>query len=397
MDRLTSLHGTLAPAVSAGAARDPASTASGSLGQGGPARRAASGASAMLSKGVILMLLGLLACLATTVEAGKPGGTGGTGGGTIHYRFNDQSWSMNSDGSGKTQILAAQPSNVQREPSSLLHGGLRWFLELREVVGEIHPNGKARRAVYSVRGDGNEAATRQLTADPGLEIATTQWIPGDGEISWLARRWVAGVVTQGGVYAAGITFDGSGNVIELVTQPATPTVPAGLVPWADTSGPWFMFSGDLGPDIRAYDWSPSGTEAVHGVYSNSGLWIADRQGARRLLLASSPALGPVWSPTGDKIAFDGPNQSIFTILTSGGSLLEILRSNANPANASKKVIVGNPKWSPTGSHLAYRRMAGTGFSGRTDVYRATPDGGNQTNLTGDLGGSTPYSSPVGWR
>ena len=78
-------------------------------------------------------------------------------------------------------------------------GGQRWFLQLREIVGDSYPSGLPRRELFAVREDDGEAFTVQLTDQPDLEPLPegsaslfwgfVRWGIGDAEISWIARRW----------------------------------------------------------------------------------------------------------------------------------------------------------------------------------------------------------------
>ncbi len=125
-----------------------------------------------------------------------------TGGGTICYRYQNLTWTMNSDGTGKTALPSAV--GVYGVASRALHGGHRWFLQTLAIPGETCPSGQPRYELFAVRDDGESSVTGQLTNEPALERngATPYrctWKPGDGQISMVARRWSGGQVVEGGL------------------------------------------------------------------------------------------------------------------------------------------------------------------------------------------------------
>jgi hypothetical protein len=326
---------------------------------------------------------------------GSGGGSGGgTGGGTIYFAFDHLVATMNSDGSGKS-LLPIDGG----EPSQALHGGHRWFLQVREIPGETYPSSplsfsNTRRELFAYRDDGNEQVTVQLTDQPDLENkgGNARWAfdpfigADDGIVSWIARRWdlETGEVIDGGIYAAQVDFDpDTGDVLGLVEQPLEPLVPRELV--AVLNGEYF--TGDPGPDIGSHDWAPDGTEIVHDDYSGTELWVADAfLGLTARILATDHVNSPVWSPDGSRIAFNSSG-GIDTIAPDGSSRKLIIKWGPTYS-------VGSPRWSPTGSHLIYSWWNRSLSSPVFDIYRATAGGGGRTNLTKDIEG---FPFALGWR
>ncbi len=328
-----------------------------------------------------LAALGATALWAASAQAGKPSGGGGTGGGTIYFGYNGGTWTMNSDGSGKTLLP------VGGVPSRALHGGQRWFLNIQGIPGEFYPNGLQRGEIFAVRGDGNAAFTRQLTLQADLQpLGDGQWMPGDAGISWIARRWNTGssTVVGGGIYRASIVFDSDGNVVGLLDQPVAPTVSEALVQGD--------FQNDVVPNISNHSWAPDGVQCLYGERSTTAgqwgsVWIADLFGGKRFLVTAG---GGCWSPTGDKIAYTG-GEGIYTISPDGSAAKLIIRSPGQVGGAAAGAV-----WSPTGSHLIHIKRTGSiaDSSVVQNIYRTTATGTGGTDLTGDIAGLADTSA---WR
>ena len=297
---------------------------------------------------------------------------------------------MNPDGSNKLAL----PAGVAGEPSRLLHGGHRWFLEVQDVPGQTYPSQSSlntRREIVAVRDDGNPAYAVMLTTQVDLETnGNVRWLPGDGQVSWVARRWSGAQIVEAGVYSAAVNFDGAGNVTGLAAQPLVPTIATSLVPWTGSLGSgWFQ--NDLGPDLLEYDWAPSATQVAYGRFSATELRIATVGGGDALVYASPWIRMPVWSPDGSKIAFKsspGNFGGLYTISPAGANLKRIVKNGT-------QYSVERPAWSPTGSHLVYARFNSGSFaiSNYFDVYRITAVGTGEANLTSTVG----TALPIAWR
>ncbi len=325
--------------------------------------------------------------------AGKPSGGGGGGGGgggavdsgSVYFQDGGLVGSMNPDGSGKASL----PAGVSGEPSRLLHGGQRWFLQTRQIAGETYPPGEdgiagARRELFAIRGDG--ALAVQLTMQADLEPDEgPRWTPGDTSVSWQARRWANGAVTEGGIYVGTLLFDDGGSVTGLAAQPASPSIALSLVLWTESPSN-YRFGGDVGPDVYTHDWSPDGAEVVHDRFTGDDVWIADLSGNRRALI-SSFARSPAWSPDGAEIAYNSRSgdgkAAIATIASSGGSATTVVKPGPSYS-------VGRPFWSPAGTHLVFGRLES---NLEQYVHRVAASGGKTTNLTSGL----THAMPTGWR
>lgn len=327
----------------------------------------------------------VIVSLSLAAKPGGGGGTGSTGAGTIYFMSgsgaNYGMSSMNSDGSSKTAL----PLNVTGIPSRTLHGGHRWFLTRRTIVGETYPNGLARREVFALRDDGDEEFTVQLTDDPDLEFLPGMcWAPGEtantGLFSGFARRWIFDGVDwvidpdSVGIYTATVLFDEQGDVAGLAAAPAL-LVSVGVVP-ASSPGQWW-------PDAYNwhFDWSPDLTEIVYSNADRSALLAQDVfTGEVRTLTTGKSPYGAKWSPAGNLIVFGTGYGTIETIAPDGTGRKEVIRAGAM-----------YPDISPTGSHILYMYPYG-GSEG--DLFRATMSGATKVNLTSGIAG---WKSIAGWR
>jgi hypothetical protein len=144
-----------------------------------------------MSSAIPILTAFLAVASLTPAWAGKPGGGGGTPAGTVYWNGPGDAqwnlWTMNADGKNKQYLCP----DVCGEPSRLLPGNMRWFLELRPVGTETYPHGNPRQEFVAVRQDGLAV---QLTDQPDLDwlggaaVAPARWARGDAEISWIAQR-----------------------------------------------------------------------------------------------------------------------------------------------------------------------------------------------------------------
>jgi len=314
------------------------------------------------------------------------GGGGGTLAGTIYFQWNGQWATMHSDGSGNAPL----PAGVSGDPSRLLHGGQRWFLQTRIIAGETYGDSLAARTEqFAVRGDGDSGFTVPLTNDPDLQFLSfprLQWAPGENAdtalIAGLARRWVWNGTAWEidldsiGVYTALIVFDADGNVDGLAAEPEFQVSLGVSGTSADVYGPYI-------------DWSPDLTEIVYVTRDRSQLravnLLTDKY---RTVTSGKSPVQAVWSPAGDRIAFNNGFGEIETIRPDGSGRQVIIK----PDNTG--YLWDSPTWSPTGSHLLCRHESQSNFDFPSDVVRVTADGKQKTILTGDLGGQ---SWPEAWR
>ena len=145
---------------------------------------------------------------------------------------------------------------------------------------------------------------------------------------------------------------------------------------------WFGWWSNASVNLWEHDWSPAGDQVVFTDYDAAGaaqLHVASFSSAgvtTRLLTAGS---NPVWSPSGDRIAFN--RSEIWTIRPDGTSAVKLTLATTTSRLTQKQT---SPTWSPDGVYLAFtnssKAKAGTTYS----VQRIPAAGGTATNLTSDL-------------
>lgn len=341
----------------------------------------------------LLVTIGFSALAAISVGAAPGGGGGGTGGGTIYYigpwpnatsGGNAIMTKINSDGSNKTYLGLG----LFGPPSREVHNGHRWFVATLGISGESYPDGSPRRELFAFRDDydvnsNNTPETRvRLTDDSALVPSSADWLPADQEISFIGLRWSSadprGVAIEAGLYIASLVFDGSGNIIGLESQPATPVISTAIVE---------IQPGVLRADLAAYSWDSAG-ERVTYTKNDSTLWVANLLNMHTQIFAGA-AHAPQWSPDGSKIAFTGGG--IWTIKPNGAALKLVVRQTS-------AWFPSHVFWSPTGTHFAFAGESNIDL-GNSDVFRVPATGGTAVNLT-----PTPapfreslHESQGGWR
>jgi hypothetical protein len=336
----------------------------------------------------------LFGAAAPDASAQRGGGGGGTGGGTLYFingaggGYNtNYMWSMTSSGSNVEQLGFWGHFNV---PSRAPHNGQVWFLTTLTIPNEYYGDGVTQRSeVFALRADydsvlNNNADTRvQLTDDDSLQPAFgwfqgMHWLPGDGEISFKARRWLGAVPVEGGLYTATLAYRADGNIVGVTEQPTVPAISFAL----DANG-W--------PAFGRHSWGLSTTQLAYIDSPETGLWVADLSTGIHTRIYSGGVGYLDWSQDGTKIVFG--SGTIKTVKPNGTGLKTVLA----PRYINNVWVsgFGHAYFSPTSSHITcvgIMSLAGGGTD--NDVIRATSTGGSVTNLT-----NTPalVELPVGWR
>lgn len=219
----------------------------------------------------------------------------------------------------------------------------------------------------------------------------------DGLVTWPARRWDLNAnppeVVEAGVYTAEVTFDGTtGDVTGIDGNSVSLAVPVALQPaTSGGQGECYTVGGGWFGDVWQADWRPDGSQVVYTRCSDAELVVSDAGG----LPSTHQALGdigrwPDWSAGASSLVVYEEDQ---------GSIRTIDPNASNPASTVTTIVAAKtkgkntyinqrPVWSPTGDYIAFGRYFGT--QGPSDLLYIPASGGTET-LLDDLG-----RYPTGW-
>jgi hypothetical protein len=334
----------------------------------------------MKAKNTFLLVTALCLCAAmTTTYAGKgngngggkggdggPGGGGSTPTGTIYYlgptpgyAYGSVTFSMEPDGSNQAPVAGGGWMRAYGKPSRDLHNNHRWFLCFDMISGEYYPDGNPRGELFAFRDDYDPDIPEtkvQLTDDITLAASQPRWLPGDGTISFVGKRWDGSTVVKGGIYTVDLVFDVDGNITGLAGTATTPTFTMPLYQSA--------------PDVGLYSWDPTGTMIVYNKLSEYGLWIDDPSGPE-VKVFYYIAGGPEWSPDGGSILFS-QSGSIWTMKANGKRVVTVVPDTSEWS-------FSQAHWSPDSQYLVFR--GASQLENKTDVFRAKANGSDLTQLT----------------
>lgn len=292
----------------------------------------------------------------------------------IYYHDDYRDSSMATNGTDKR-------ADTSGEPSYLLHGGQRWFLQLRAVAG-TNPDGRSRYEVFAVSHDGMSVV--QLTDDPNFRTNGFRWLKNDEAISY-----------SGVHFHSADPLDGDSHIVRLgISDVAGALASTGSAAVVATAGVTVLSGQKLQCDIFSHDWAPGGAELVFedapGYNAGFSVFILRRvnviTGAVSLVIDGGQQ--PVYAPNGIEIAFRRAGYRItpgvYAIHPDGSGLRTIVKDGQTTASYA-------PSWSPDGGSLAFERQVTTSSKGQYyyswDIFTCPSAGGNGakvTNLTGDI-------------
>jgi hypothetical protein len=318
---------------------------------------------------IVLAAVFALLGSATAYAQKKPGGGGGettpVPAGTIHFsQSTAEPWyyadmTMKADGSAKAQIGLSEQGNWL-EPSYQLHGGNRWFLNMRDT-GVLNEYDVMIQELFVVTA---EEDLVQVTDDPGLYwVDNVRWAQDDSFLSFVGFSYDSiNDESEEDLYVADVDWSLGSPVIGTPRKVLSREVALG-----------------------AYDWSPAGDELVYENYISGDNEIR----VARFLeggAVETRYLGtgwiPTWSPDGNWIAYG--KGGISKVRPDGSGLVQLTTLASGQSHTDQV-------WSPDSLNLAFtqRTSKTTTKKGVTtttytyDILRIPATGGTATNLTTD--------------
>lgn len=158
-----------------------------------------------------------------------------------------------------------------------------------------------------------------------------------------------------------------------------PALAGCTVPFTSTSrGRGVFVVGGDGQDLRRVAdgspwlaWSPD-SQTLGLRYPDGAIVVAGANGGGTRPYAGEPFTGPGWSPDGTRLAVVNPEQDVIRVEAADGSVISQapLRETRPPLWMVATVADNIPVWSPTGERIAFLAWDGNGDA----LYTINPDG-----------------------
>ena len=264
---------------------------------------------------------------------------------------------------GEPQLLAKpdqeKDNQYLRSPNFLPDGQTLLFLSFKTSDGGqeiVTLSGESRKTVLSMPGND----IRQPTYSPSGHILYSRI--GPTPVIWALPFSLASLTPTGDPFpvAEGGRLPSVSSDGTLVYE-SVGSVASYQLAWADRDGRVEKTIGQPQEAMRRPALSPDGRRvAVTGREGGNAddIWIhdAERGTKTRLTFDPAPDTSPAWSPSGDKVAFNGGRESGAGAVTSLGDIF----AKAPDGSGEDQTLVagplreGVPDWSPDGKYLIYR-------------------------------------------
>lgn len=310
--------------------------------------------------------------------------------------------------------MTPQPDN-ERHTSPVWHNGEVYFLSERDFANNIwkyNPSTKQLKQItfhsdFDVKnldaGGGAivyEQGGRLHLLNMETEISEPLSIEVAGDMNWAKPRWVE--ASAGQLNNPQISPTGKRAIFEFRGDIFT-------IPKED--GPWRNLTNSSDAADRSPVWSPSGEQIA---------WFSDQSGEYQLLISDQKGLEapkvidlpdptfyfkPVWSPDGKYIAYTDTNYTLWYIDVESGVATQVESDRFAHPNRTL-----NPVWSPDSRWIAYVKLQPNQFKvikvfdvQNQSIHQLTDDMADAIAPVWDAGGkhlyflaSTDYGLASGW-
>ncbi|HMF54823.1 MAG TPA: DUF4214 domain-containing protein [Pyrinomonadaceae bacterium] len=255
-------------------------------------------------------------------------------GGKIVFSSNSEIWTINDDGTGRTQLTSN--GRINSAPS--------WSPDTSRLAFQSAPAVTQNADIFAMSADGHDV--KNLTNN-AADDQQPVWSSDGNRIAFTSNR--------DGDYDIYLMNSDGTNLVNLTNNTVTDESPS---------------------------WSPDGTKIVFDSTqsgSETDIFVMNADGSNQKRLTTDPAIDqfPSWSPDGKKLAFvstrDGEGFQIWVMNSDGNNQTRLTSNSTQGKNL-------HPSWSPDGSRIAFISL-GDNFSG--EVYTMNPDGSQPARLTND--------------
>ena len=345
---------------------------------------------------IAVALVASLLGLSPSRSAPPHGGGGSVPPGKILYTYNNQTWQMNGDGSGKSTV------SLSAVPSRDTYSGHRWSILMSNGEVWATPNNVDFLQITNLQQyDNGDGTITCVILNDGTGARLSWSNGGDSFISVKGIHWVqdaslpvpppGGDADMSDLYLAIYRLDVSALELEARYQSQLPGPAFDITLAVPVITEPFGYE----ENFTEHQWSPDGTKIAYKWRNNfedfgpADLWVADvgpgvtlpvnalTDGVRIVNIATNRIDFPQWSPPGaaeQRIAFRYSNGDLRTVRPDGTGLTTVANVGYGPSF-----------WSPDGNHFVYRKMVQKTFTKREYfLYRIGASGGTSVLLTGDL-------------
>ena len=274
--------------------------------------------------------------------------------------LNSNLWEMpvlpNGDAAQGETIHLTQSTNVRNTHPAFSPDGKR--VAYASYDGSSHPQ------IFVMDADGNNKIQLTTGSDGNF---SPEWFPDGKRIGYKSGIGVSVVTVEGAVVKKLFDLDSSSNVARM--SPDGRQFAFSSTRNGGITNVWLISSDGGEPRQLTFDkvsasfptWSPDGKSVAVGMANNgeAGIYIIPQDGGAPLqvLTDKNPIFFWGWSPDGDKILFAGQRSEIWNIYWISRSTKQQKQlTNFTKLNS----FVRYPVWSPAGDKIAYEYTETTG-------------------------------------